>query len=81
MQCKRGTGSADWHFFICITKNCLGADKCTGMYAREENILNTVYRQLKDYVNEHFISDLYYRRQMQEYNEQIIDLSKQKAEV
>lgn len=32
MQRKRGTSHADWHFFTCITKNYLGANKCTGMY-------------------------------------------------
>ena len=31
LRCKRGTGHADRHFFTCITKNRLGADKCTGM--------------------------------------------------
>ena len=50
MQRKRGTGHADWHFFTCITKNRLGADKYTGMYAREEDVLRTIYCQLKDYV-------------------------------
>ena len=54
MQRKRGTGHADWHFFTCITKNRLGADKCTGMYAREEDVLRAIYRQLKNHVNEHY---------------------------
>ena len=53
MQRKRGTGHADWYFFTCITKNRLGAEKCTEMYAREEDIYNAIYRQLKGYVNEH----------------------------
>lgn len=80
MQRKRGNKHADWYFFTCITKNRLGADKCTGMYAREEDIMHAVYQQLKSYVKEHFISDLQYKQQMQEFNEQIAGLSKQKTE-
>jgi len=80
MQCKHGTNHADWYFFTCITKNRLGADKCAGMYAREEDILQAVYQQLKGYVKEHFISDLQYKRQIQEFNGQIAGLSKQKTE-
>ena len=50
MQRKRGTNHADWYFFTCISKNRLGADKCTGMYAREEDVLSAVYYQLKQYM-------------------------------
>ncbi len=50
------------------------------MYAREEDIIHAVYQQLKEYVKEHFISDLQYKRQMQEFNEQVTGLSKQKTE-
>lgn len=56
MQRKRGIGHADWHFFTCITKNRLGADKCAGMYAREEDIFHAIYLRLKIYVRA-----LYYR--------------------
>ena len=38
-------------FFHCITKNRLGADRCTRMYVREEDILKAICLQLKDYVN------------------------------
>ena len=79
MQRKRGTGHADWHFFTCITKNRLGSDKCTGMYAREEDVLSTIYRQLKDYVNEHYITNSAYKQQIQEYTELITDLAKRKT--
>ena len=78
MQRKRGTGRADWHFFTCITKNRLGADKCTGMYAREEDVFNAIYRQLKDYVNEHYIANLAYKQKIQEYTGQIADLTQRK---
>ena len=79
MQRKRGTGHADWHFFTCITKNRLGADKCTGMYAREEDVFSAIYRQLKDYVNEHYITNSQYKRQVQEYTSQIADLTQCKT--
>lgn len=79
MQRKRGTGHADWYFFTCITKNRLGADKCTGMYAREEDVFSAIYRQLKDYVNEHYITNSAYKMNIQEYTVQIADLAQHKT--
>ncbi len=79
MQRKRGTNHADWYFFTCITKNRLGADKCAGMYAREEDVLSAIYRQLKDYVNEYYITNSAYKQQIQEYAEQIADLTQRKT--
>lgn len=79
MQRKRGTNHADWYFFTCITKNRLGSDKCTGMYAREEDVFNAIYRQLKDYVNVHYITNSAYKQQIQEYTEQIADLAQCKT--
>ena len=75
MQRKRGTGHADWHFFTCITKNRLGTGRCTGMYVREEDVFNAIYRQLKDYVNEHYITDLYNKQQIQKFNYQISEIT------
>lgn len=65
MQRKRGTNHADWYFFTCITKNRLGADKCTGMYAREEDVLSAVYYQLKQYIDHHFITKDQYMQEIQ----------------
>ena len=65
MQRKRGTNHADWYFFTCITKNRLGADKCTGMYAREEDVLSAMYHQLKEYFKQHFISSDQYKKEIQ----------------
>ena len=79
MQRKRGTGHADWHFFTCITKNRLGANKCTGMYAREEDIFNAIYRQLKDYVNEQYITNSTYNQRRQVLTSQIADLAQRKT--
>ena len=79
MQRKRGTNHADWYFFTCITKNRLGADKCTGMYTREEDIYNAIYRQLKDYVNEHYISNSAYKQQIQELTSQLANLTRRKT--
>ena len=75
MQRKRGTGHSDWHFFTCITKNRLGADKCTGMYAREEDVLRAIYRQLKDHVNEHCITALQHKQEIQQFNDKIFELA------
>ena len=79
MQRKRGTDHANWHFFTCITKNRQGVGKCTGMYAREEDVLSAIYRQLKDYVNEHYITNSAYKQQIQEYTGQIADLAQRKT--
>lgn len=79
MQRKRGTCHADWHFFTCITRNRLGADICTGMYVREEDIFNAIYRQLKDYVNEHYITNSAYKQKIQKYARQIADITQCKT--
>jgi site-specific DNA recombinase len=47
MQRRRGTNHADWYFFTCLTNNRVGADRCTGMYIREEDIFSAIYHQLK----------------------------------
>ena len=75
MQRKQGTNHADWYFFTCITKNRLGADKCTGMYAREEDIFNVIYCQLKVYTSEHYITDLQYKQQIWQFNNEISELA------
>lgn len=53
MQRKRGSGHADWHFFICITRNRMGAERCSGMYIREQPILDAVQTVAKQYIAEH----------------------------
>ena len=80
MQRKRGTNHADWHFFTCITKNRLGADKCTGMYVREEDVFRAIYHQLKLYVNEHFISDLQYKQEIRRLDNDIAQSDQQYQE-
>ena len=76
MQRKRGTNHADWYFFTCITKNRLSADKCTGMYVREEDIFNAIYRQLKIYASEHCITALQHKQQVQQFNDKIFELAR-----
>lgn len=49
------------------------------MYAREEDIYNAIYRQLKDYVNEHYISNSAYKQQIQEFTSQIANLTQRKT--
>ena len=53
----------------------MGADKCTGMYAREEDIFNAIYRQLKVYVSEHYITNLQHKQQIQQFNDKIYELA------
>lgn len=65
MQRKRGTNHANWYFFTCITKNRLGADKCTGMYVREEDVFSAVYYQLNLYIDYHFITKDQYKQKIQ----------------
>lgn len=50
MQRRRGTNRADWYFFTCLTNNRVGADRCTGMYVRDEDIFSAIYYQLKLFV-------------------------------
>ncbi len=71
MQRKRGTNHADWYFFTCITKNRLGAGKCTGMYVREEDVFRAIYHQLTLYVNEHLISNLQYKQELMRLDNEI----------
>ena len=49
------------------------------MYAWEEDIFNAIYRQLKGYVNEHYITDSAYREQIQKLEGQIADLTQRKT--
>ena len=41
------------------------------MYAREEDVFNAIYHQLKLYINEYFISVPQYKQQIRQLNEQI----------
>lgn len=66
-------------FLHTLHKNRLGAGKCTGMYVREEDIFSTIYRQLKGYVNDHYITNSAYGQQLQELKGQIADLVQQKT--
>ncbi len=46
------------------------------MYVREEDIFHAIYRQLKDYVTEHYITDVQHKQQVQEFTAQIADLTR-----
>lgn len=72
MQRKRGTGHADWHFFICITKNRIGADHCTGMYVREENVIAAIHQELDTKIKELFIATPLYKAEIQAMEEKIV---------
>ena len=49
------------------------------MFAREEDVLSAIYRQLKDYVDKHYITNSAYKQQIQEYTEQIAELAQRKT--
>lgn len=57
-----------------IKKNCQGIEKCAGMYAREKDIFNTIYHQLKNHVSEHYITALQHKQQIQQFNDKIFEL-------
>ena len=61
MQRKKGNQNGDWHFFICHTNNRVGADRCSGMYIREDEIFKAIYHQLKVFLKTNAISLLQYR--------------------
>ena len=65
MQRRRGTNHADWHFFTCLTNNRVGADCCTGMYVREEDIFSAIYHQLNLFVkaNSNFNANYYAKKE------------------
>ena len=64
MQRKKNSGSANWYFFTCISKNRLGADHCTGMYIRELEIMNAVLDEVKRVVQTNEAVALIYRDEM-----------------
>lgn len=80
MQRKRGTNHADWYFFTSITKNRLGAGKCTGMYVREEDVFSAIYHQLTLYVNEHFISNFQHKQEIMRLDNEIDQADQQYQE-
>ena len=45
------------------------------MYAREEDIFNAIYRQLKVYVSEHYITATQHKQQIQQFNDKILELT------
>lgn len=45
------------------------------MYAREEDVFNAIYYQLKVYVSEHYITDSQHKQQIQQFKDKILDLT------
>ena len=80
MQRRRGTNHAGWYFFTCLTNNRVGADRCTGMYVREEDIFSAIYHQLKLFVkaNSDFNANYYAKKdelehEISQYREMLAD--------
>ena len=76
MQRKKGNQNGDWHFFICHTNNRVGADRCEGMYIREDDIFKAIYHQLKVFLKANSISLLQYRSE-KEKRQQAVELCEQ----
>lgn len=74
MQRRRGTNHADWYFFTCLTNNRVGADHCTGMYVREEDIFSAIYHQLKQWISNNFMSTQDYETQKLEHEQKMSEL-------
>ena len=71
MQRRRGTNHADWYFFTCLTNNRVGADRCTGMYVREEDIFSAIYYQLKLFVKSNSDSNTNYAAKRDELEREV----------
>ena len=69
---ERERRNADWHFFTCITKNRIGADHCTGMYAREEDVIAAVYRALEARAKDLFIITPQYKAKIHAMEQEIM---------
>lgn len=65
---RRYGQNCEWAFFSCITNNRLGIEKCTGMYIRENDILNRVFAELNSFADEFCISEAEYKVHKQEYS-------------
>jgi hypothetical protein len=50
LQRKHGAGNADWYFFICITKNRMGKEHCSGMYIREAAVMNAIRAEISNII-------------------------------
>lgn len=71
MQRRKGSGNANWHFFTCISNNRLGAGHCKGMYIRESDIMDAIFREVKSYIHDNEAAFLTYvdRKAVLEANE------------
>ncbi|WP_020074378.1 recombinase family protein [Faecalispora sporosphaeroides] len=71
MQRRKGSGNANWHFFTCISNNRLGAGHCTGMYIRESDIMDAIFREVKSYIHDNEAAFITYvdRKSVLEVNE------------
>ena len=77
---QRKDATQAWHqscrlvFLHLYHEKSFGADICAGMYVREEDIFNAIYRQLKIYVIEHYITALQHKQEIQQFNDKIFEL-------
>lgn len=76
IQRRRRTGHADWHFFTCNTNNRVGAERCSGMYIREDDIFKATYYQLGQYLKVHLISSIEYQERKRTLGNEMLSCEK-----
>ena len=80
MQRRRGTNHADWCFSTCLTNNRVGADRCTGMYVREEDVFSAIYYQLKLFVESNSDFNVNYMVKQAELEREIVQCQEMLAD-
>lgn len=71
---RRYGRNREWAFFSCITNNRLGIEKCTGMYIREDDIMNAIYTELNTLADEYYISETEYKAHKQNFDKEFADI-------
>ena len=71
---RRYGRNREWAFFSCITNNRLGIEKCTGMYIREDDIMNAIYTELNTLADEYYISEAEYKANKQDFEKKFADI-------
>lgn len=71
---RRFGRNREWAFFSCITNNRLGIKKCTGMYIREDDVMNAIYTELNTLADEYYISEAEYKAHKQAFEKEFADI-------
>lgn len=74
LQRKKGSSHAEWYFFTCITKNRMGAEHCSGMYIRENEVIAAIQAEVVRQSETH-------RKLLSAYKDKILALKQQLQEL